>query len=460
MSTDARIGTRIGPYQIEQLVGRGGMGVVYAGRHVRLNRRAAIKVLAPELASDPSFRERFIRESELAASLDHPNIIPVYDADEFEDLLFIAMRFAEGEDLKSLLASQHRLPMDRTLGILEQVASALDYAHENALVHRDVKPGNVMIERHPRGGDRVFLTDFGLVRRLDSATRLTKVGSFVGTLAYAAPEQFDRREVDGRADQYSLGCVLFECLSGTVPFERDSEAQVMFAHINEPPPRITNADPNVPAAVDDVLERAMSKLPTDRFATCGEMIGAARAAAGASAPAPTTTVVSAPPMPATVVAPAPVAHAPGTPGWPQPAVAPRHVAYTGRLYEIGSEGGLYAIWHRGAGGPALQRFPQTFEGWAEAWRHYQLWEETASAPGVATRGRSPSQKALRMAAFGWIPLFGIPFAIIGIIRASEAGRERDPRASLAMTLCVVALVISVVLTIVAVVTNPNDPNGA
>jgi tRNA A-37 threonylcarbamoyl transferase component Bud32 len=453
MSTDPRIGTRIGPYEIEQLVGRGGMGVVYAGRHTRLNRRAAIKVLAPELAGDPAFRERFIRESELAAQLDHPNIIPIYDADESGGLLFIAMRFVRGADLKALLANQMRLPVDRTLEILEQVASALDYAHENGLVHRDVKPGNIMIEHLQRGGDRVFLTDFGLVRRVDATSRLTKVGSFVGTLAYAAPEQFEGGEVDGRADLYSLACVLYECLSGAVPFDRDSEAQVMFAHIQDPPPRLSEVDPSLPRGLDDVVQRAMAKSPAGRFAICGEMIATARARAGTTSLAGAPALPAAPPMPAAVVGPAPVAHPPGAPAWPQP-LEPRHVAYTGRQYEIGSEGTSYAIWNRGAGGPALQRFPQTPAGWAEAWRHYQFWERIDSSGGggvpLGRRARRSANWSLAMAALGWFPLFGLPFAIAGIVLGNNAKEDGDRRGGLALLLNIVALGLNLALSAMAV----------
>jgi len=275
---DERVGTRLGNYRIESLIGQGGMGVVYLAQHLRMStRKAAIKVLAENLASDEEFRERFIRESDLAGSLDHPNIIPVYDADETNGLLYIAMRFVEGTDLKAVLEQEGRLHAGRTLAVLEQVASALDFAHERGLVHRDVKPGNIMIEaRHSDANpERVFLADFGLVKRINSQSKLTHTGYFIGTLDYAAPEVFRGGELDGRADVYALGCVLFECLSGSAPFPGTVES-VMYGHLMNEPPILSSERPDLPPSLDGVVQRALAKSKEDRYPTCHALVTAAR----------------------------------------------------------------------------------------------------------------------------------------------------------------------------------------
>src|SRR5262245_27681025 len=223
--TDPRIGTELAGYRIEGLVGRGGMGVVYRAMQKRLERQVALKVLAPELAHDTGFRERFERESHLAASIDHPNIIPIYEAGEAEGVLFIAMRYVEGIDLKARLERDQRLGPDFTLNMLGQVAAALDTAHAKGLIHRDIKPGNIVIASgiDAHGSDHVYLTDFGIAKHAASRAGLTRTGHFVGTLDYAAPEQIEGRTLDGRTDVYALGCVLYQCLTGKLPFERDSE---------------------------------------------------------------------------------------------------------------------------------------------------------------------------------------------------------------------------------------------
>jgi predicted Ser/Thr protein kinase len=280
---DVAAGTRIGSYRIDSVVGRGGMGVVYMAQHTRLRRRAALKVLAPELASDEAFRVRFNRESELAASLEHPNIIPVYDAGEADGVLFIAMRFIDGTDLRSLLAREGSLAPGRALGILEKVASALDAAHRKGLVHRDVKPANIMIEETEGDHEHVFLTDFGLVKRLDpAATGLTRTGGFMGTVDYAAPEQIRGAALDGRADQYSLGCVLYECLGGSVPFPRDDSVATMYAHLTDPFPSLATPA-GMPASLDHALGRATAKSPEERYPSCTAMVAAVRDAFGGTA---------------------------------------------------------------------------------------------------------------------------------------------------------------------------------
>ena len=266
------IGSVFRGYRIDAVLGHGGMGAVYLATHLRLERRVAIKVLLPELATDESFRERFIRESQLAASLEHPNIVPVYDADEEEGVLYIVMRFIEGEDLGSML--RRNGPPDRSLAVsmIGQAGSALDAAHASGLVHRDVKPANIMIAGD---GTHVYLTDFGVAKRL-AAPGLTRTGFFVGTVDYCSPEQIEGKTVDARSDIYALAGVLFHCLAGRPPYEKDSDVAVITAHLLEPPPAITSVCADLPPAVDAVIVKAMAKRPEDRYQTAGEMTAAAR----------------------------------------------------------------------------------------------------------------------------------------------------------------------------------------
>jgi serine/threonine protein kinase len=283
-------GTTVAGYRVESLIGRGGMSVVYLAEDVHLGRKVALKLLAPDLAKDEKFRERFVRESRLAASLEHPNIVTVYEARESDGLLYIAMRYVAGADLKTLITQEGPLDPERTISILRQAASALDTAHEEGLIHRDVKPGNMLIA--PRSEslpvDRVYLSDFGLTKRASSDSGITATGQFVGTLDYAAPEQFEGKSLDGRADVYSLGCVLYECLTGEVPYPRDNQAALVYAHLMAPVPKITDRRPDLPVAIDAVLERAMAKSREDRFASAGEMVDAAADALGVQTTAPTT----------------------------------------------------------------------------------------------------------------------------------------------------------------------------
>src|SRR5437764_8507831 len=246
MDVDVRLGSRIAGYQIESLLGRGGMSVVYLAEHVRLGRKVALKILSPDLARDTRFRERFVRESRIAAGLDHPNVIPVYEADETDGVLFIAMRYVRGTDLKTLIRSDGALDPGRTIRLLAQAASALDAAHSEGLVHRDVKPGNILIAQGAEGEEHVYLSDFGLTKRPSSESGITATGQFVGTLDYAAPEQFEGKTLDARTDVYSLGCVLFESLTGEVPFRRDQDAAIMFAHLMQDPPLLTEKRSDLP----------------------------------------------------------------------------------------------------------------------------------------------------------------------------------------------------------------------
>jgi WD40 repeat protein/tRNA A-37 threonylcarbamoyl transferase component Bud32 len=278
VSDDPRVGTELAGYRIESLLGWGGMSVVYLAEDLHLKRRVALKLLAGELAGDDSFRERFLRESELAASIDHPNIVPIYRAGTTDDLLFIAMRYVEGRDLRERL-ERGRLDPAEAIGIVAQVASALDVAHARGLVHRDVKPSNVLLDAgaRPDGSDHVYLADFGLTKRLAEPSRLAEDGTLLGTIDYVAPEQIAGEEVDGRADVYSLGCVLYECLVGEPPFRRDSELAAVFAHLDAEPPVPSRERPELPLGLDAVITKAMAKESEQRYERCSELVRAALA---------------------------------------------------------------------------------------------------------------------------------------------------------------------------------------
>ena len=227
------IGTDFLGYRIEELIGRGGMGVVYRAYDLRLKRPVALKLVAPSLARDERFRERFARESELVMSLEHPNVVPIYDAGDVDGRVYLAMRLVDGSDLGSLLRSDGALEPARAIAISAQIAAALDAAHASGLVHRDVKPSNVLLD----ASEHVYLADFGLTRRLDDDGGVAGEGRSIGTPAYLAPEQLDRAPIDGSADVYSLGCVLYECLTGEPVFPRSSRLAVAWAHLEEEPPK-------------------------------------------------------------------------------------------------------------------------------------------------------------------------------------------------------------------------------
>src|SRR5947208_1819306 len=272
MKLSRRIGPQLVGYRIVEPLGEGATSVVYRAEHVRLGRPAALKLLTPALG-EADFRERFLRESRLAASLDHPSIVPVYDAGEADDVLYIAMQHIDGSDLKALLVAEGRLPVRRALRVVAQVASALDAAHARGLVHRDVKPANILVGAN----DRAFLSDFGVVKELASSGR-TRTGGFVGTIDYCAPEQIEGRDVDARADVYALACVFYECVVGTSPFRRSSDVAILNAHLHAPPPKLTKAAPDLPSDLETVLSKALSKSPLDRYVSCGEFVAAVRAA--------------------------------------------------------------------------------------------------------------------------------------------------------------------------------------
>ncbi|MGW5847523.1 serine/threonine-protein kinase [Streptomyces sp. NPDC055254] len=271
-------GQRIAGYLVEAEIGHGGMAVVYRARDLRLDRIVALKVLAPALARDETFRKRFTFESKVAAAIDHPHIVPVFEAGEADGLLYIAMRYVVGQDLRAMLDRTGPLSLVAAARITGQVASALDAAHAHELVHRDVTPGNILVAKgtdseHP---EHVYLTDFGLTKKSLSLSGFTHAGQFVGTLDYVAPEQISGKPVDGRCDVYSLGCVVYETLAGAPPFRRDDDIALLWAHQFDPPPSLTSRRPGLPAGVDAVLARALAKSPEDRWHSCLEFTGALR----------------------------------------------------------------------------------------------------------------------------------------------------------------------------------------
>ena len=312
-------GSRIAGYRLEEEIGAGGMAVVFRARDDRLDRLVALKLLTPWLAADEDFRHRFLRESRAAAAVDDPHIIPVYEAGEAGGVLYLAMRYVSGGDIRSRLRRDGPFTAARAAAVLSPVASALDAAHGAGLVHRDVKPANVLVDSRPGRPDHVYLSDFGLAKTRSASVQLTRTGLNLGTVAYMAPEQIEGREVDGRADQYALACAAFELLAGVVPFERDQDLAVLYAHLSEPPPSLAARRPDVPAAADEVLARALAKAADDRYPSCRHFTDALRQAFGLQAydldPA------SSPPAAAVASGPS-AAMAPAAPRHRSPSAAP------------------------------------------------------------------------------------------------------------------------------------------
>jgi serine/threonine protein kinase len=270
-------GTIVAGYRVDNVLGEGGMSVVYRATQLSLNRVVALKVLSPQLSADLGFRTRFRREGQLQAALDHDHIVPVYEAGECEHGLFLAMRLIGGPTLKELILT-HQLDPRRSIRLLAQVARALDVAHENGLIHRDIKPQNILIDT----ADHAYLADFGLLKSVDEV-RLTSTGQFIGTIDYVAPEQIQGEPATGASDSYSLAGVLYECLTGEVPFPKPNEAATLHAHLIHPPPSVSEHRPDLPAALDEVISRGMAKDPQARPATATKLITeAARALATAS----------------------------------------------------------------------------------------------------------------------------------------------------------------------------------
>lgn len=334
-------GSELGGYRIDELIGQGGMGVVYRVTNVALNRIYALKLLAPALAADGPFRERFQREMRIAASLHHPHVVAIHYAGEQDGLLFLAMDYVHGTDLRELVIKDGALDPVRAVALLSQVASALDAAHSKGLVHRDVKPANVLITVRD-GEEHAYLTDFGLAKRSDTLSGLTVEGNVVGTVDYMAPEQVTGERTDARTDIYSLGCVLYRMLTGKVPYERETTIATLFAHVHDPPPALEGPAADQYPELEPVLERAMAKKPEDRYLSTGDFARDAAAAlrgtrttlsqamvatgdalpAGAGSPAPSepaaeTAVSPAAPPPAVALAPGVAPPPPpGSPGGP------------------------------------------------------------------------------------------------------------------------------------------------
>jgi len=311
-------GTTFAGHRIEAVAGRGGMGVVYRATHLALDIVVALKVIAPELAADEDFRARFQRESRLAASLDHPNLVPVRHAGEEDGLLYVTMRFVEGTDLRRMIAEWGPLDPGLAGELAGQIAGGLGAAHEAGLVHRDVKPANILVEER-NGGFQAYLTDFGLTRRTTGSDALTRTGRWMGTIDYVAPEQIQGGEVDGRADVYSLGCVLFQALTGEVPFPRDTEVAKMYAHLHEEAPSVRELRPELPVAIDPVLRHATAIDPAGRYSAAPQLGRDAREVLGMPREGATAAPAAVAPLPPTIEAAGPAPGGPvdpTTPGGP------------------------------------------------------------------------------------------------------------------------------------------------
>jgi len=315
------VGEEFAGYRLVSVLGRGGMSIVFRAENPRLGNVIALKVLDPSLANDDIFRTRFLEESRIAASMNHPNVIPIHDMGSSDGLLYIAMRCVTGTDLRQMLKKRGRLPAETAVFLLEQAARALDAAHRRGLVHRDVKPGNLLVERGNEGADpdHVYLADFGITKHMGSRTGLTSSGQFLGTIDYVAPEQIRGISVLGLADQYSLGCVLYESLTGRVPFEKDLDAAIIWAHVEESPAQPTMLRPDLPPAIDEVFARVLAKNPGDRFESCKDFMTAAREALGSMADPPSPSGS----LPMRLPKSGPTSH---------PAAAPEAGAYMGTQY--------------------------------------------------------------------------------------------------------------------------------
>ncbi|HYJ23242.1 MAG TPA: serine/threonine-protein kinase [Solirubrobacterales bacterium] len=285
-------GDEFAGYRIERRLGRGGMGILYLAVEPGLDRRVALKLIAPEAATEEVFSRRFAEESRIAASIEHPNVVPIYAAGAESGVPFIAMRYVAGSDLNQRIAREGRLAPEQAVALIAQVADGLDAIHAAGLVHRDVKPANVLLSGGD-GADHAYITDFGVARNVATQSGLTQTGRFVGTLDYVAPEQISGAALDARVDVYALGCLLFKLLTGEVPFPREGEAARLYAHLHDPPPAPSLYAPEVSMALDDVVARAMSKQPEDRYPSAGDLGRAALAAvSGARVSVPERTVAT------------------------------------------------------------------------------------------------------------------------------------------------------------------------
>jgi tRNA A-37 threonylcarbamoyl transferase component Bud32 len=379
--SDFTPGSQIASYQLAEEIGRGGMAVVYRARDVRLDRWVALKLLAPEYAEDEGFRQRFIRESRAAAAVEHPNIIPIFDAGESDGVLFIAMRFVVGQDVHSLLHRAGPLTAGRALGIITQVAAALDAAHACGLVHRDVKPANMLLggQADSGTGDHVYLSDFGISKASHATSSLTLTGQVLGTLNYLAPEQVEGRTVDGRADGYALACAAFEMLAGDPPFRRDDNLALMWAQVSAPPPPLSASRPDLPAAVDRVMARELAKSPDARFPTCLAFAGALQEACHPAGPIPPNGTVVA--GPARRAAPPTLAGAAGPrPGVPLPAAPGDGELAGARAADLPVTGVA------GAGAAAMARAPGATPPRAQPLAQPPAWPPPAAPAAPGGRG--------------------------------------------------------------------------
>jgi serine/threonine protein kinase len=401
MSPDPAAGTEVAGYRIVERAGSGGMGVVYLAEETGLgDRPVALKLLPPALAGDPDFRARFLREMRVAAAIDHPNIVPIYRAGEDRGLLYLAMRYVHASDLRRVLEAEGRLDPGRALAILDQVARALDVAHARGLVHRDVKPGNILLAPPVFDGDpeHVYLVDFGLARSESDDRSIGGDSSFLGTPRYAAPEQVAGRPVDGRTDGYALGCVLYECLTGRPPFPDGPGEAVLLAHLQSPPPRVTALRPDLPPAIDQVVAHALAKSPQDRFPSCRALVAAARQALTLPAPGPAAAEVSTPPP----AAPA----TPGTRGTPEP-----HPPVPGPPVGEATPAGIAAV-------PVVHSPRGTPAGAAKGW--------PPPPPTAALEGYLPLRRPARRARRAlWVSIL--------LALASGAANLADTRAARALT---------------------------
>ncbi|MFI6176889.1 serine/threonine protein kinase [Nonomuraea sp. NPDC051191] len=313
------IGQEVAGYYIEDIVGKGGMAVVYLALDPRLSRRVALKILNPVLSVDDRFRQRFILESRTVASIEHPNIIPIYEANADADgVLYIAMRYVDGLDLRRLIYDRGPLPIAQANQIFAQTAAALDAAHAHDLIHRDVKPANILL-----AGDHVYLTDFGITKHRSSISGLTQTDQFIGTPRYMSPEQINKEHIDGRCDQYALACVVYEALSARLPFQRENDIALLWAHLAEQPVPLTQLRPELPPQVDTVMSRALAKAPEERYATCSEFVTALRDAISGQDAEPGGRHPSGPhPVPHAAPVPGPV-HGPATGPRTGPQAAPQ-----------------------------------------------------------------------------------------------------------------------------------------
>ncbi|GAB3127665.1 hypothetical protein GCM10027289_05450 [Tsukamurella serpentis] len=322
MSDELAPGTMVGGYRIERRLGAGGMGSVYLAKHPELPRYDALKVLSTGYAGDDGFRRRFLREAELAARLDHPNVVTIYNRGAEGDRLWIAMHYVAGDDCSVLLKrNPNGLDPAFAVHVIGQIARGLDRAHKAGLLHRDIKPANILVSATDDGDDdgdrRVVLTDFGVAKGGDDVSALTAVGTVLATLAYASPEQLCGEDLDPRSDQYSLAATFFHLITGKVPYTGSSTDAVIDAHFNAPPPRISQIRTGVPAAVDVVVARGLAKTPNQRYATCKEFASALRAAmtapVGAAVPAPAHRPQHAQMPPPAPPGPPPMRHRPSGP---------------------------------------------------------------------------------------------------------------------------------------------------